>query len=140
LVAAWIGGGGPVRGGHTAGRWRQGTRRGCGWLRAVDSGLWLAGGAQSHKTGEVGALTGGPGALCRVLNWFKPSKSIQTRLNLFQIISNLIHSKKGLSKLKKFEIKYGFEGFAVGNNFIYRNFFRFKMDFELKFGEFKVCF
>jgi hypothetical protein len=37
-------------------------------------------------------------------------------------------------------MKYGCEGIAEGNNFLYRNFFRFKMGFELKFGEVKVCF
>jgi hypothetical protein len=42
--------------------------------------------------------------------------------------------------LKKIEIKYGCEGFEERNNFLHRKFFIFKMDFELKFGEFKVCF
>jgi hypothetical protein len=79
------------------------------------------------EQGRDGAQIGGPGALCRVLNRFKPSKSIQTRSNLFQIISNLIHSKKGLSKLEKIEIKYSFEGFVERNNFLHMNFFRFKM-------------
>jgi hypothetical protein len=37
--------------------------------------------------------------------------------------------------LQKFEIKYGFEGFDEGENFSYRNFSRFKMEFELKFRE-----
>jgi 3-methyladenine DNA glycosylase Mpg len=40
-------------------------------------------GARSHEKGEATTLMGGPGALCRVLNRFKPSKSIQTRSNLF---------------------------------------------------------
>jgi hypothetical protein len=31
------------------------------------------------------------------------------------------------------EIKYCWEGFAGRNNFLYKNFFRFEMDFELKF-------
>jgi hypothetical protein len=34
-----------------------------------------------------------------------------------------------LPKLKKIEIKYGFEGFEERNNFLHRNFFIFKMDF-----------
>jgi hypothetical protein len=42
-----------------------------------------AGGAQSCETLDAGALMGGPRALCRVLNRFKPSKSIQTHSNLF---------------------------------------------------------
>jgi hypothetical protein len=52
----------------------------------------------------------------------------------------LIHSKKGIPKLENFKIKYGFEGFEERNNFIHRNFFRFKIYFELKFLEFKVYF
>jgi hypothetical protein len=56
---------------------------------------------------------------CQVLSRFKPSKSIQTRSNLLQIISKLIHSKKGLPKLTKFEIKYGFDGLKERNNFIH---------------------
>jgi hypothetical protein len=99
-----------------------------------------AGGMRSHEIGEAGALMGGPGALCRVFNPFKPTKSTQTRSNLFQIILNLLHSKKGLIKLKFFEIKYGFEDFAEINNFLHRNFFKFEMGFELKFGEVEVCF
>jgi hypothetical protein len=41
---------------------------------------------------------------------------------------------------KKFEIKYGCEWFEEGNNFLHRNFFRFKMDFELKFEESRSIF
>jgi hypothetical protein len=37
--------------------------------------------------------------------------------------------------LEKIEIKYGFEALEEGNNFLYRNFLRFGMDFELKFRE-----
>jgi hypothetical protein len=37
--------------------------------------------------------------------------------------------------LEKIEIKYGFEALEEGNNFLYRNFLRFRMDFELKFRE-----
>jgi hypothetical protein len=53
-----------------------------------------AGGARSHETGEARVLMGGPGALYRGLNRFKLSKSIQIRSNLFQIILNLIPSKR----------------------------------------------
>jgi hypothetical protein len=49
-----------------------------------------------------------------------------------QIYSNLIRSKSDLSELEQFEIKYDFEGFDERNNFPYRNFLRFTMDFELK--------
>jgi hypothetical protein len=32
--------------------------------------------------------------------------------------------------LNKFQIKYGFEVFQIRNNFPYRNFFIFEVDFE----------
>jgi hypothetical protein len=35
----------------------------------------------------------------------------------------------------KVEIRYGWEGFEIGNNFPYRKFLRFKMSFELKIRE-----
>jgi hypothetical protein len=53
-------------------------------------------------------------------------------LNSNQIRSNFILSKHDLPRLQKFEIKYGFEGFDEGNNFIHMNFSRFEMDFKLK--------
>jgi hypothetical protein len=56
------------------------------------------------------------------------SKSNHTR-------SNFIRSKLDFPGLEKFEMKYGFEGFDVWNNFPYRNFLKFKLDFELKFRE-----
>jgi hypothetical protein len=85
-------------------------------------------------TGEAvrGPLTCGPWPHCRVLNWLKLSKSTRTRSNLFHIISNLVHSKKVLPKLKEFEIKYGFKGFEESNNFLHWNFFGFEINFELK--------
>jgi hypothetical protein len=57
-----------------------------------------------------------------------------------QIPSTFDHSRKDLSTLKNFEIKFGHEGFEQGNKFLPMKFFRFDMDFELKFGELKVCF
>jgi hypothetical protein len=42
--------------------------------------------------------------------------------------------------LEKFKIVYGCEGFEYQNNFLHRKFFRFEINFELKFGEIKVCF
>jgi hypothetical protein len=59
----------------------------------------------------------GPQQPYKVLNRFKSSQSIQAHSNLFQIISNLIQSKKGFPKLKKFKIKYGFEIFKEGTTF-----------------------
>jgi hypothetical protein len=42
----------------------------------------------------------------------------------------LIRSKDGLPELENFEIKYGFEGFEDKNNFIHKNIFILKVDFE----------
>jgi hypothetical protein len=61
-----------------------------------------AGGAQRDQ-GRDGVPIGGPGALCWILNRLKPSKSIQTRSKIFLIISNLIHSKKGIPKIDFFK-------------------------------------
>jgi hypothetical protein len=47
----------------------------------------------------------------------------------FQTELNLIHSKSDLTRLKKIEIKYGFEGFDERNNFHYRNLLRLKIYF-----------
>jgi hypothetical protein len=82
------------------------------------------------RTGDVGEADQWAPPHCRVVNQFKPSKSIQTRSNLIQIISNLIHYRKGLPKLGKIEIKYGFEEFEERNNFVHRNFFKLQVDFE----------
>jgi hypothetical protein len=60
--------------------------------------------------------------------------------NYIPILSNFDHSKKDLSKLEKFGIKYGFEDLEKMNYFIHRNIFRFEMDFKLKVWEIKVCF
>jgi hypothetical protein len=59
-------------------------------------------------------------------------------LNEFESKSNSseLHSiETGPSKVQNLEIKYGFEDFDERNNFIYMNFSRFEMDFELKFRE-----
>jgi hypothetical protein len=39
------------------------------------------------------------------------------------------------SWLEHFEIKYGSQVFEIKNNFPYRDFLRFEMDFKLKFRE-----
>jgi hypothetical protein len=44
-----------------------------------------------------------------------------------------------LPMIKKFKIKYDFECIEQWNNFIHGNLLGFKMDFELQFGEIKVC-
>jgi hypothetical protein len=48
--------------------------------------------------------------------------------NGIQILPNFNQSKKDLSELKKFEIKYGCKLFEEGNNFLHRDFFRFEME------------
>jgi hypothetical protein len=69
-------------------------------------------------------------------------KLIPFNLNRFKQIlncSNFNQSKKNLPKLKKFEIKYGVEGFDKRNNFPYINFFKSEVYFELKIKDsFKV--
>jgi hypothetical protein len=59
-------------------------------------------------------------------------------LNSNQTHSIFILSKHDLLKLENFEIKYGFEGFDEGNNFLHMNFSIFEIDFKLKFRESKV--
>jgi hypothetical protein len=55
--------------------------------------------------------------------------------NYIQIRSNFDCSKKDISELRKFEIKYGLEDFERMNSFLHRNFSRFVMKIELKFKE-----
>jgi hypothetical protein len=43
--------------------------------------------------------------------------------------------EKGPLGLRKFEIKYGFEGVEKRNIFLHRNFFRFLVDLEQKIRE-----
>jgi hypothetical protein len=102
--------------------------------------------APTHHTGACPlgqgrgkALTGGPRLQCPSLNPFKPVKWFKQCLNLnFVTHLNFDQSKKDLPILKKFEIKYGPEGFEERSNFSYRNFLRFEMDFELKVIEFSM--
>jgi hypothetical protein len=62
------------------------------------------------------------------------SKWIQTVSNQSNLFKR--HSiQTGPSSACNIEIKYGFEGFDVRNNFTYRNILRFELDFELKFRE-----
>jgi hypothetical protein len=52
----------------------------------------------------------------------------------------LTYPIKVLPELKKFETKYGYEGFEEWNYFLHRNFFRCEMDFELKIWESRAIF
>jgi hypothetical protein len=76
------------------------------------------------------------GRLLGRLLWAQPSEQCIFELN--RILSKgleLIQLKMSFQCSNKFQIKYGCEGFQQRNNFLHRNFFIFKMDFELKFGE-----
>jgi hypothetical protein len=98
---------------------------------------------QWSMTREVGEARGEADRwIPAIVPWFqyrfKSGKLIQTRSNIYKKISNLVQSKKDLSKLKQFEIKYNFEGFNERNNFPYMNSLRLEMDLELKIWESKV--
>jgi uncharacterized protein YdhG (YjbR/CyaY superfamily) len=62
------------------------------------------------------------------LNQIKYSNS--NEFKRFQIASKLDRLKNALPELKKSEIKYNFEGFEEMNNFVHRNFLRFRTDFR----------
>jgi hypothetical protein len=68
----------------------------------------------------------------RGLNGFKSVKPVQTDSNSNQNLLKLHLIQTGPSRLKNFEIKYGFD---ERDNFPYRNVFRFRMNFELKIRE-----
>jgi hypothetical protein len=59
----------------------------------------------------------------------------KTISNGFKFALNFDRSKRCLPLLKKLEIKYGWKDLEIRNNFPCRNFFRFKMEFELKIRE-----
>jgi hypothetical protein len=93
----------------------------------------------SDRGGVAGRGGAGPSA-----GGFKTrSDLIQTDLKIFKLILNsfkLYLIQIGLSQGQFFKIKYVFEDPKKLNNFLHRNFFRFEMCFEFKFGEVKVCF
>jgi hypothetical protein len=76
-------------------RWGTSGRHPTGAVEAS-----VVSGVAQRETGEGrrDADMSAPWPQCRVLN--QPSQSIQTRSNLFQIISNLIQFKNGLPSLK----------------------------------------
>jgi hypothetical protein len=69
---------------------------------------------------------------------FKPDSN---RIQLFKTVqtdSKLLKlwlTQKCFPVLQKWEIKYGLKEDETGNNFVYRRFLRFSMDFELKIRE-----
>jgi hypothetical protein len=63
---------------------------------------------------------------------FKPN---QIYLNRFKFAPNFDQSKRCLPLLQKIQIIYGWKELEIMNNFPYRNFSRFEIEFELKFIE-----
>jgi hypothetical protein len=57
------------------------------------------------------------------------------KFEIFQNHSNSIQTKTNPPVPQKIELKYGWWEFEVRNNFPYKGFLRFKMDFGLKFRE-----
>jgi hypothetical protein len=53
-------------------------------------------------------------------------------------VSKLDAIQIGHSLAQKIEIKYVWKVFEIRNNFTYKDFLRFEMDFELKFREFSM--
>jgi hypothetical protein len=122
-------------------QWHTRSRRGGGWEASsgaplveevVDRVMWC----------EQGRWKGGPwhvghygGQLLGRLPWTLINSEF---FYLFKQIPNrlgLTWAKDGLPVLQKIEIKYDFEGFEDRNNFLHRNFFRPRLDFEWKFRE-----
>jgi hypothetical protein len=57
------------------------------------------------------------------------------KFKIFQNRPDSILTKTDPPVPQKFELKYGWREFVVRNNFPYKGFLRFEMDFELKFKE-----
>jgi hypothetical protein len=72
--------------------------------------------------------------------WAKPegTEGFWIYSNRIQTNSNGFDQKVDLISSKKIQIKYGRKGFEIRNNVTYRNFLRFRICFELKFGEASV--
>jgi hypothetical protein len=124
---------------NQGGTTRQG---GGGGARPDPTDRWWVSGARvgGAWTGEDGALMRGPRSHSASDGeiWFQ--FKFQLDSNCIQIHSHFDRSKKDIFELENFELKYSCEGFEERNNFLYKNFFRFEMGFELKFMEVKVYF
>jgi hypothetical protein len=79
--------------------------------------------ATQNRGGEP--LTGGAIRHIAGWRWFKFNSNLKFKCN-----SNFDPIKKDLPALKNFEIKYGYGGFEESNNFLHRNFSRFRTDFK----------
>jgi hypothetical protein len=109
----------------------------------VGRGPVVAAGVQERKRerqGIGGVPTCGPGwhsAGRRGSNWIWNKNLNSNGSKHFQTVSKFGRLEKYFSLLGKIEIKYCFEALEEGNNFLRRNFLRFRNDMELKFRE--VC-
>jgi hypothetical protein len=65
-------------------------------------------------------------AVNRYSNRFEPIQTVSkiSKPNKLQLI------QKGPSRAQKIDVKYGVEGFEERNDFLHRNFLKFKVDFE----------
>jgi hypothetical protein len=94
-------------------RWSGGTA----WAAPAQSQREWAGGVPRSKIEAVAFET--------------DSKSIQIQwFKTIQIIPNFDRAEMYFSVLGKIKIKYGFKGLENMNNFLHRNFFRFRRDLE----------
>jgi hypothetical protein len=88
--------------------------------------------ARTCSAGQPRRLTGRPGHTV-------PGVVVQTRFEIkskfkwFKTFSNCFKFgsiRKYFPVIRKIELKYGFEALEEENNFLYRNFLRFRMDLE----------
>jgi hypothetical protein len=97
--------------------------------------------ARAGKTGEGPGLERERGSLGR------PGERLRTGprwIVIFLFIQKFSKAwidsiKRDLSHAKKIQIKYGFEAFEISNNFTYRNFSKFGIEFKLKIKESSMC-
>jgi hypothetical protein len=80
----------------------------------------------TDKRGRASA-TGCGGEHERAGRRSKNSNRINFILNGFKFAPNFNRSKSFLLALQKFQIKYGWKGLEIRNNFHYRNFSRFEI-------------
>jgi hypothetical protein len=88
-----------------------------------------------HGEKEKNSVWAAPGGrLMGRLLWVGPKWIVASPIYSNKISNDidLIQSKDELVEFKKNQIKYGFEGFELRNNFTYWNFSKFRIEFEFK--------
>jgi hypothetical protein len=96
-------------------------------------GWEVAGGAPQHEQGR--GWDGDGWGINHGNGWRHRNIESNSNSNGFKLYSNFDRSRNDLPELENFEIKYGFEGFEERNNFLHRNFSRFRMYFKWKIRE-----